>query len=94
MANIRMHPAPAAAYQALTINGRPYSGTPGTTQDVPDFDAAILEANGWSRAFEVGPTSARPAAPTRGRFFHDTTVAAVIIYDGATWRNAITGASV
>ncbi len=91
---IRMHPSPLVVYQALTANGRAYSGTPGTTQDVLDADAAILEANGWARAFEVGPTAQRPVAPTRGRFFHDTTVAAVIIYDGATWRNAITGASV
>ena len=25
--------------QAITANGRPYSGTPGTAQDVPDMDA-------------------------------------------------------
>ncbi len=95
MPTFRMLPPINVGQQAITANGRPYSGTPVTAQDVPDMDAGILAANGWVRVALSGPTTARPSAnPTvtppytaaRGLHFYDTTLGAVVIFDGATWR--------
>jgi hypothetical protein len=81
--------------QTITANGRVYSGAPGTAQDVPDMDAGILAANGWVKVSISGPTTARPStnpnvsAPytaARGLHFYDTTLNALVIFDGATWR--------
>jgi hypothetical protein len=70
---------------------------------VNDSDAHVLAANGWTKVAFSGPTSARPTVnaangpyyvASRSMFFVDTTLNAVIVFDGATWRNPITGASV
>ena len=99
--NIRMLPPVAANQQTRTINGRTYSGTPGTVQDIPDFDANVLQANGWIRVANSGPTSARPVAnppfptaPNPGDKFFDTTLGILIAFDGATWRDPVSGNSV
>ncbi|WP_156970945.1 SGNH/GDSL hydrolase family protein [Beijerinckia mobilis] len=34
---------------SLTVNGRTYSATPNSSISVPDFDANVLMANGWTR---------------------------------------------
>ena len=89
--------APATG-DTLSFNGRTYTGIGGTVLDVPDFDAGVLEANGWFTisGANSGPTTARP--PTLGMQpgfkFLDTTLAALITFDGLVWRNSITGASV
>lgn len=96
----RMFPSPKPQYQTLSFYGRSYTGVPGTFQDVEDSDAQMLEANGWSRVAQVGPTASRPAAtvnpgvPTRGDKYFDTTVGDMIVFDGLTWRSPITGAAV
>jgi hypothetical protein len=92
----RMFPAlNTALFGTLTINGRTYSGNPGSVVDVPlDSDAAFLGANGWTRVGQVGATAARPAKPSPGQLFVDTAVGATIHFDGATWRHPATGASV
>ncbi|MGO9006611.1 MAG: hypothetical protein ACLQIQ_07500 [Beijerinckiaceae bacterium] len=98
--NVRMLPPVAVNQQARTVNGRTYSGTPGTVQDIPDFDANALAANGWINVAFSGPTSARPTATvapyaaTAGLPFYDTTLGKVIVYDGATWRDPTNGNSV
>ncbi|BDU77993.1 hypothetical protein [Mesoterricola sediminis] len=81
--------------------GRVYVGSPGVTQDVPDGDALILGANGWNILGRVGPTSQRPLnnstvprEPFAGMEYIDTTLGALIIFDGSAWRNAATGAIV
>jgi hypothetical protein len=98
-----MLPPNAVGQQVVTANGRTYSGAPGTYQDVPDFDAAVLMANGWTKAALSGPTSARPttnanvSAPytaAAGLDFLDTTLGKVICFDGAAWRDPATGAAV
>ena len=43
----RLLPPAAGPMQTMTVNGRSYSSTPGNFLDVPDFDAQVLEANGW-----------------------------------------------
>lgn len=85
---------------------RNYSGAPGSVLDVPDFDAQILSSQpGWFAPLgldcRVGPTSARPTlqndartAIMAGTLFIDTTLSAVIVWDGSVWRNIVTGAAV
>lgn len=81
--------------------GRNYSANPGTYLDVPDQDAQILGANGWTSLGLVGTTAQRPAniqttppQPFAGQEYLDTSIAAVIFFDGAAWRNPLTGAAV
>ena len=97
MATIRMI-SPAVGAQTR-VNGRLYTGVAGTSQDVPDFDADQLEANGWTKAAAggVGATSARPTGlkqKDKGLMFHDSTLGYNIVWDGAGWRNPTSGAAV
>jgi hypothetical protein len=92
---------PAVTGNPVNVNGRIYPPVaPGTVIDVPDFDAACLCANGYTRIAISGPTSARPttnqasgslyyAAP--GVTFLDITIGALVVFDGKTWRNPVTG---
>ena len=95
MANVRVLP-PATGALSCTVNGRTYTGVVGTPQDVPDFDAMILAANGWQilAAGGSGATAARPVNPAKNTTFTDTTVGAELVYDGKVWRHKVTGASV
>jgi hypothetical protein len=98
----RMLPAAAVGQQNQIVNGRSYSGTPGNAVDIPDSDAAVLAANGWVIVAPSGPTSARPtpsalSAPYIAGIstkFYDTTIAAMIVFDGATWRSPVNGSAV
>jgi hypothetical protein len=92
----RMLPPPVLSQQTVVVNGRTYTGQPGAAIDVVDFDAAVLGANGWAKVALSGPTSARPSlnqnagppyAASRGLHFYDTSISALIVFDGATWRN-------
>ena len=90
--------------------GAVYTPVAGTPIDVPDHDADILVANGWDMPcmFGIGTTAQRPSTIANlgsplgavgnpdgpDDLYHDTTVGAIIFFDGATWRNAITGAAV
>jgi len=99
MATVRMLPPTAspvnpAPLNPINVNGRTYSASDGYC-DVPDFDGAIMGANGWIHCGEVGTTAQRPAAtlPNNGRRFFDTTLGKMIIADGAArvWRDPATG---
>ncbi len=94
MTTIQMHAPGNGA--TTTVNGRTYKGVAGTPVSVPDFDADMLEANGWIKTAPggTGTTAARPTAPKVGTEYHDTTVGAIIKWDGKAWRNVMTGASV
>jgi hypothetical protein len=97
-------PNPAITGNPINVNGRIYPAvSPGTVVDVPDFDAPTLVANGYTRIAISGPTSSRPttnqvsgglyyAAP--GVSFLDTTISKWICWDGATWRDPVTGSAV
>jgi hypothetical protein len=100
--NFRMLPSPLLLKQSLVVNGRTYTGAPGTTIDVPDFDAGPLAANGWTKVALSGPTTARPTTLTTGgqytagvsSQFFDTTLGKLIVFDGAGWRDPATGNAV
>ena len=101
--NWRMLGPVAVAAQSFTVNGRAYSGSAGHVYDILDADADVLGANGWVKVAVSGPTTSRPttgqavnpnyyAAP--GVRYFDTTLEKLIVFDGATWRDPTTGASV
>jgi hypothetical protein len=105
MTTYRMLPSPVVDEQTRIVNGRSFSGAPGAAYDIVDCDANTLEANGWTFVALSGPTSARPlpaltpigpegtqAGP--GEKFFDTTLNALIVCDGATWRSPIDGSAV
>ncbi len=93
MANHRLLAPVNAQYQTMQANGRTYSCEPGSFLDVPNFDAAILEANGWVFVALSGTTAERTAAPVRGQQFYDTSLSKFIIFDGATWCDCAGGAT-
>jgi hypothetical protein len=107
MGTRRVLPPSNVQKQTMTVgNGsRTITGTPGNVFDIASFDAASLGANGWLDLFDSGPTSARPVAGiimnpgqtttlSVGAVFLDTSINAIIAWDGAAWRNVLTGASV
>ena len=91
----RLIPPSTAFNNPMTANGHQYSCVAGSTIDVPDFDAAVLLANGWVNAINgsVGTTAQRPTRSLLGTNYLDTTISAVVVWDGKTWRDAITGAA-
>ena len=106
MPNYRMLPPaivagqPVTSQQSMQVNGRTYSGAPGSVLDVPDMDGAVLAANGWIRVCSSGSTAQRPtgtSAPFRAtpdaRYF-DTSLGKLIVYDGVTWRDPANGSAV
>lgn len=99
MPNVRLMP-PNGVATTTAVNGRTYTCAANAVIDVPDFDAYVLQANGWvsqvagAVAATVGATAVRPTNPAKNQTFHDTTLNVTIVFDGRVWRNPITGASV
>jgi hypothetical protein len=80
-----------------TIFGRVYSAAPGAVvMAASATDADVLDANGWVRCCRnaTGTTTQRPVPGFKGYEYLDTTLGYVIVWDGATFRNPATGASV
>lgn len=88
--------ASKTALQHITVNGRSYSATPGSTLTVPDMDVTTLGANGWTVVALVGTTAQRLAfpAPYQGLFWHDVTLGVLVVHEGTAWRNPNTGSAV
>lgn len=95
MTTVRVLSHPDASHAPIVVFGRSYSAAPGTLLDVPDGDAAVLGANGWTIIAPSGPTSARPPrSGLTGNKFFDTTLNQLLIFDGAAWRDQVTGIAV
>lgn len=82
-------------------NGRTYTCAVGAAlASVPEFDAIVLEANGWLRmpVDASGATANRPQANNTARKFgfryFDNTLGYIVVWDGVAWRNPSTGDSV
>ena len=98
MANAIVHAPVAVAKRTCVVNGRSYTGAPGTALSVEDADAKALAANGWIYEALTGATTDRPTAINGvalrpGFKFADTTVGYTVMWDGAAWRNPVTGAA-
>ena len=103
MATFRMLPPTGLSQLNRTVNGRTYSAAPGSAIDIVDCDAEVLSANGWTKIALSGATSARPSTTlngsppyhaTAGFHYVDVTLGKVIVFDGLTWRDPITGNAV
>lgn len=95
MSNIQM--TAGSATNPMTVNGRVYTCPANGVLTVPDFDASVLESNGWLRTAAHG-AAATAARPTTGLFkgmtIFDSTLSVNIEWDGKVWRSTVTGASV
>lgn len=94
MATLRLMPPSSGFGNPISVNGRLYSCSANATIDVPDFDAAVMQANGWTAtaAGGSGATATRPTNPKLNMQFHDTTLGKIIIWDGKNWRDYSSGA--
>ena len=99
---VRLLPPPSGPFQTITLpSGRVITGTAGVPIDIGEADGGRLEGNGWIRVAWSGPTSNRPPLlnaqsgyrASKGTQYFDTTINALIEWDGATWRDA-TGSAV
>jgi hypothetical protein len=91
---VRLLPPVAVAYQTMSAFGRPYTAAPGAAIDVSDSDAAVLTSNAWLRVGRSSTTATRPTDPRLGELILDTTLAKMICWDGAHWRDPATGTAV
>ena len=85
---------PSAAAKTTAANGRTYTCAAASYLDVPDQDAAILEANGWIIVVHmgVGTTAQRPTTGLQmGKRYLDTTLGYTIRYTGKSWVNPANG---
>jgi hypothetical protein len=73
---------------------RSYSASAGQFVDLPELDADAIKSSGFFAVGGVGPTLDRPNNRylTPGFLYVDTDLSLVIAWDGADWRNPITGA--
>lgn len=103
MATMRLLAPADGNHGTLRLHGHTYTLSLGASLDVPDFAAKVMIANGWISPGAVQGSSATTARPTatpagsplpRNYAWTDTTVGAVIVWDGLTWRNPATGATV
>ena len=96
MANVRLFPGPLNKSPIVAFGTSYGPFVQGTAINPPAEHAQVLEANGLVRSATVGTTAQRPTSPTAypTTYYIDTTLNAVIIWDGTVWRNMITGASV
>lgn len=82
--------------EPIKVYDRIYKATYGVIQDVPEGDAAILDANGWLRVCIVGTTAQRPFSTGqaanqiyRGQHYYDTTLGKMIVFDEKVTRDAL-----
>lgn len=92
--NVMIRVFPPSQGGSITFSGRTYTCAVGSTIDLPQEDAKVLGANGWTIFCLVGTTAQRPALPARGIMYHDTNLNITIIYEGTVWRNPATGSAV
>jgi hypothetical protein len=90
----RLLPPIAVSFQTMSAYGRSYTAAPGAALDVLDSDAAVLTANGWPRVGRSSTTVTRPTDQRMGELILDSTLAKMICWDGAHWRDPATGSAV
>lgn len=80
---------------ATTAQGK-YKPGKGTTLDVFDDTAEYqtLTSNGWLRLAPVGTTAQRPTSVHAPSLYIDTTLGYMIVFDGISWVNPVSGAAV
>jgi hypothetical protein len=75
------------------IDQRPYIAVAGTIVQALNDDAIQIAPYGWILLPTFGTTAQRPTSQlSPGTFYVDTTLSITVVWDGANWRNVITGA--
>ncbi len=99
MKKIRLVAKHPGSQTPLLVANTTYSRIVGSVHDVPIDHRYALEANGFARCHLVGNTADRPDhrtanehQPQAGDLFLDDDLAALLVSDGACWRNSVTGA--
>ena len=79
---------------------RSYTATGGgfidAVGDPSSGDASALTSQGFLKVCQSGPTSARPVfsvGQSPGFQYLDTTLAKIVVWDGANWRDPVTGST-
>jgi hypothetical protein len=73
-----------------------YQASAGTVIDVPDVSVSDLRSQGLIAVGDgSGPTSGRPTSQylRPGYVYVDTTIGLIVAWDGANWRNPLSGAT-
>jgi hypothetical protein len=88
------------AVSAVTVNGRSILPSASPVDDTYEATASLVGA-GWVRVCRAGTTAERPTTSAqepspavRGLLYLDTTLGLVIGFDGAAWRDPVTGNAV
>jgi hypothetical protein len=66
MTTINMIPPSDGHHNSISVNGRTYASTSGISIPVPDFDAAVLQANGWTALTVLPSLSSTTVTATSG----------------------------
>jgi hypothetical protein len=66
MTTVNLIPPSDGQHNSISVNGRTYASTPGISIPVPDFDAAVLQANGWAIQPTVPATNSTISTTTGG----------------------------
>jgi hypothetical protein len=86
MATVRFTPPASNGAVTIKVNGRTYTCAQAATIDVPDFDAAIMAGNGWINLGDlVGTTAQRPTGVPIGTRYSDTSLSAIVVWNGKSW---------
>jgi hypothetical protein len=100
MKQIRLIAKHPGSQTPLLVAGVTYSRFVGTIHDAPMEHRYALEANGFAPLYLIGGTVDRPDhrtanehQPQAGDLFFDSDLAALLVSDGACWRNSVTGAA-
>jgi hypothetical protein len=66
MTTVNMSPPSNGSNNSISFNGRTYSSTSGIPIPVPDFDVAVLQANGWVLLSGVPSPNVKTVTDTSG----------------------------
>lgn len=77
-----------------TVNGVPHTAQAGQVHVADDTHGAALATQSWQVLGTIGTTAQRPTAPTvvpTVPVHIDVTTGKAIFWDGANWRDPVTG---
>ena len=94
MQTFRMILPSSATARIAVANGRSYQVTPGAIFDANERDIDALHSVGAQLLAAVGATAQRPTDAHARMPYIDTDLGKVVMFDGHTWRDPVTGVAV
>jgi hypothetical protein len=78
---------------SITVGGVRYTFKDGDIKDLDDAIAALLGSSGAIAVSTVDSTiGSRPKNPSAGSQHLDTSINQMLVFDGSSWRNPLSGA--